>query len=235
VSRPAASRRTLSEMLERGDEPTRARLRREIAEAGGRLRKERTAEKRDRRERRETELAAKQAALPQKRYGVILADPEWRFEPWSRETGMDRAADNHYPTSDLADIKARDVASIAADDCALFLCATMPMLPAALEVMRAWGFAYKSGATWAKDRVGTGYWASVHYRDTDIRLCKSGVIPIAWAALNDLSRRQGRARGARILSHKPSFNLWMANGDVGRRRGNPMFTLRPRCRISVSR
>ena len=36
--------------------------------------------------------------LAAKRYGVILVDPEWRFEPWSREIGMDRAADNHYPT-----------------------------------------------------------------------------------------------------------------------------------------
>ena len=31
-------------------------------------------------------------------YGVIFADPPWRFEPYSRITGMDRAADNHYPT-----------------------------------------------------------------------------------------------------------------------------------------
>ena len=30
-------------------------------------------------------------------YGIIYADPAWRFEPRSRETGMDRAADNHYP------------------------------------------------------------------------------------------------------------------------------------------
>jgi N6-adenosine-specific RNA methylase IME4 len=114
--------------------------------------------KQEARAERETELASKQAALPQKRYGVIYADPEWRFEPWSRETGMDRAADNHYPTSELADIKARDVASIAADDCVLFLWATAPMLPQALDVMRAWGFAYKSQAIWVKDRTGTGYW-----------------------------------------------------------------------------
>jgi hypothetical protein len=32
---------------------------------------------------------------------------------------MDRAADNHYPTSTLAEIKARDVPSIAANDCVL--------------------------------------------------------------------------------------------------------------------
>ena len=36
------------------------------------------------RDAREQALAAKQLALPNKRYGVIVADPEWRFEPWSR-------------------------------------------------------------------------------------------------------------------------------------------------------
>src|SRR6202000_2117682 len=97
-------------------------------------------------------------ALPNKRYGVILADPEWRFEPYSRETGMDRAADNHYPTSDTEAIAARDVEKIAAPDCVLFLWATAPMLPQALQVMQAWGFAYKSHCIWAKDLVGTGYW-----------------------------------------------------------------------------
>jgi len=74
-----------------------------------------------RRARREIELATKQTALPAKRYGVIVADPQWRFEPYSRETGMDRAADNHYPTSATDIIAARDVQSISADDCVLFL------------------------------------------------------------------------------------------------------------------
>jgi N6-adenosine-specific RNA methylase IME4 len=110
------------------------------------------------RETKECELGARQLALPDKRFGVILADPEWRFEPWSRETGMDRAADNHYPTSCLEAIKSRDVPSISADDCVLFLWATIPMLPHALLVMAAWGFDYKSHHVWVKDKDGTGYW-----------------------------------------------------------------------------
>lgn len=110
------------------------------------------------RARREAELARKQADLPQKKYGVIYADPEWRFEVYSRDTGMDRAADNHYPTSETADICRRDVGSIAADDSVLFLWATVPMLPDALKVMEAWGFEYKSHIIWRKDRIGTGYW-----------------------------------------------------------------------------
>ena len=89
---------------------------------------------------------------------MIVADPEWRFEPWSRETGMDRAADNHYPTIITEVIKARDVESIAADDCVLLLWATMPMLPHALVVMAAWGFDYVSTTSGARTRLGIGYW-----------------------------------------------------------------------------
>lgn len=106
----------------------------------------------------EEKLGHSQSALPQKRFGVIYADPEWRFEVRSRETGMDRAADNHYPTSETDAICARPVQDIAADDCVLFLWATVPMLPDALRVMAAWGFQYKSHAAWVKDRPGTGYW-----------------------------------------------------------------------------
>jgi len=91
-------------------------------------------------------------------YNVILADPPWRFAPYSRETGLDRAADNHYPTSGLDEIKALDVEGAAAKDCVLFLWATAPMLPEALEVMRAWGFNYKSHQIWNKHRTGTGFW-----------------------------------------------------------------------------
>jgi len=115
--------------------------------------------KQESRAERERDLGAKQTALPQQKYGVIVADPEWRFEPWSRATGMDRAADNHYPTSCTEVIAARDVPSIAADDCVLFLWATAPMLPHALLVMDAWGFDYRSNYVWHKTKTGTGYWS----------------------------------------------------------------------------
>jgi N6-adenosine-specific RNA methylase IME4 len=115
-------------------------------------------QKRKARAAREQAVAEKIIALPKKKYGVILADPEWRFEFWSEKGKTNSSADNHYETSPLDEIKKRDVASIAADDCALFLWATSPMLPQALEVMAAWGFNYVSAALWVKDRAGTGYW-----------------------------------------------------------------------------
>jgi len=118
----------------------------------------RQKEKADQRAARERELARKILALPTKKYGVILADPEWRFEPWSRSTGMDRAADNHYSTSAIDIIKTRDVASIAADDCAALLWVPQPMLRIGLDTLETWGFNYKSHWVWLKDRIGLGYW-----------------------------------------------------------------------------
>jgi len=119
---------------------------------------ERHAKARARRAERETAVAGKIAALPNKKYGVIYADPEWKFETYSAKGKLETSAENSYTTSDLDAIKARDVPSISAGDCVLFLWATVPMLPQAIEVMAAWGFTYKSHVIWEKDKGGTGYW-----------------------------------------------------------------------------
>lgn len=115
-------------------------------------------EKRARRVQREQELATKITALPDCRYGVIVADPEWKDEVWSEETGMDRHASNHYSTSAVDLIAARDIPSIAAKDCVLFLWTTNQHLRIAIAVMEGWGFEYKSNYCWGKDKIGTGRW-----------------------------------------------------------------------------
>ena len=114
--------------------------------------------KQTRRAAREAELAAKITSLPDAKFSVILADPEWRMEFWSRETGMNKAADNHFSTSPTEVIKARDVASIAAIDAVLFLWAIAPMLDDAIDVMRGWGFKYRSRVVWRKPHIGMGFW-----------------------------------------------------------------------------
>jgi N6-adenosine-specific RNA methylase IME4 len=127
---------------------------REIVKAA---RGEQQAKKRARRQERERELGAKIAALPEKKYGVIYADPPWKFEAYNEATGHDRAAANHYTTMDSAAICKLEIP--AAFDAVLFLWATVPMLPQALQVMDAWGFNYKSAIAWIKDKAGTGHWA----------------------------------------------------------------------------
>lgn len=108
---------------------------------------------------KEQALAAKtilqSTEIGQKRYGVIYIDPPWRYETFS-ENGMDRSADNHYPTMSMFDMLTMDIP--AADDCVMFMWATVPMLPEALDLLEGWGFDYKSQICWVKDRIGTGYW-----------------------------------------------------------------------------
>jgi N6-adenosine-specific RNA methylase IME4 len=91
--------------------------------------------------------------VPNNRFGVILADPPWRFDNWSKAGEWKNAA-RHYPCLTLEELKALRVSLnmdfICAPDSALIMWATFPMLPQAIELMAAWGFAYKSGGAWAK-------------------------------------------------------------------------------------
>jgi len=96
------------------------------------------------------------ARLGSRLYGVLYADPPWRRDVYSRQTGLDRAAENHYPTMPTEDICA--LAVPAAPDCALFLWATASKLLDALLVVETWGFAYKTQLIWRKPHLGTGYW-----------------------------------------------------------------------------
>lgn len=93
-------------------------------------------------------------------YGVILADCPWRY---THSRSKSRRVENHYPTMTLADICALRVADIAATDSVLFLWATAPKLPEALDVMDAWGFTYKTNAVWDKELMGMGYYFRVQH------------------------------------------------------------------------
>jgi N6-adenosine-specific RNA methylase IME4 len=66
---------------------------------------------------------------------------------------------NHYVTAGTEEIARLPIATIAAPDCVLWLWAISSMLPDALYVMNQWGFTYKTGYVWIKDRIGLGYWA----------------------------------------------------------------------------
>lgn len=90
--------------------------------------------------------------MPDGQYNVILADPPWRYEI----SAMSGAAENHYPTMAVQEIEA--LAVPAADNAALFLWATAPLLPEALTVMGAWGFEYRTGFVWDKVIPGIGFW-----------------------------------------------------------------------------
>ena len=85
-----------------------------------------------------------------KKYQVILADPNWDFKTYS-SAGRARNADQHYPTEDLEWIKALPVKKLADKRCALFMWVTDTHLEQGFDVLKAWGFKYKTvGLYWAK-------------------------------------------------------------------------------------
>lgn len=91
--------------------------------------------------------------LPEGHYNVIYADPPWRYDFVESEN---RSIENQYPSMNLEDIK--NIKIPTTDNAVLFLWATAPKLPEALEVMNAWGFKYKTNAVWDKKIIGMGYW-----------------------------------------------------------------------------
>jgi len=94
------------------------------------------------------------------KFGVIYADPPWKFEVRS-DKGKSRSAENHYDVMNLDDIMNEDIP--AASNCALFLWATTPFLDKALRVLDDWGFEYRSCMVWHKHKEGTGFW----FRNTE--------------------------------------------------------------------
>jgi N6-adenosine-specific RNA methylase IME4 len=99
-----------------------------------------------------------------KRFGVIYPDPPWSFDVYSSK-GKQRSAERHYDTWPLERIKALPVQALAADDCALLLWALWPALDGARDVIRAWGFEYKTcGLLWVKlNPNGEGLFTGMGY------------------------------------------------------------------------
>jgi len=87
-----------------------------------------------------------------KTYQIIYADPPWRYD----SATPNRVIENHYPTMELEDIKNLSIPS--EKNSVLFLWATTGKLPECLEVMKAWGYKYKSSMIWDKLKYGMGYW-----------------------------------------------------------------------------
>ncbi|MCU1580039.1 MAG: putative methyltransferase [Rhodoglobus sp.] len=76
--------------------------------------------------------------------------------PWDIQQQGARGATKHYDLMSLERIKAMPIADLAADNATLLLWVTNSALPAGLEVMKAWGFEYKTNAVWDKYYMGLG-------------------------------------------------------------------------------
>ncbi len=86
-----------------------------------------------------------------KKYQTILADPPWKYGK-----GWGWGAGEYYPLMKLEDICKLNVPS--AKNSHLWLWCPNGLLPQGIQVMKEWGFEYKTCLTWAKNRSIFGYY-----------------------------------------------------------------------------
>jgi N6-adenosine-specific RNA methylase IME4 len=90
------------------------------------------------------------------RFATILADPPWQFLNRTGKVAPEHRRLSRYGTLDLTEIKRLPVSKIAAPTAHLYLWVPNALLPQGLEVMKAWGFSYKSNVIWHKVRKDGG-------------------------------------------------------------------------------
>ena len=92
-----------------------------------------------------------------KKYNIIYADPPWSYK--DKALSGSRGACCKYPVMESADIHNFPVKNITDDDCVLFMWVTMPKLNEVFELIKAWGFEYKTCAfTWVKKNKKSNSW-----------------------------------------------------------------------------
>lgn len=87
-----------------------------------------------------------------KKYKTIYADPPWQFQNRTGKIAPEHKRLNRYQTMTLADIKALPVAEISDKKSHLYLWVPNALLPEGIEVLKAWGFEYKTNIIWEKVR-----------------------------------------------------------------------------------
>jgi N6-adenosine-specific RNA methylase IME4 len=111
-----------------------------------------------------------------KKYQIIYADPAWLYN--DKRKGSLGGAENHYKTMRIEEIKKLGISNICDENCILFLWVVFPMLQEGLDVIKAWGFKYKTlGFSWIKlnKKSNTPFFGIGHYTKSNCEVCLIGV------------------------------------------------------------
>lgn len=91
-----------------------------------------------------------------RRFATIMADPPWRFTNRTGKVAPEHKRLSRYPTMTLEDICALPVAQHAEDRAHCYMWVPNALLPEGLQVLKSWGFEYKSNIIWHKIRKDGG-------------------------------------------------------------------------------
>lgn len=96
-----------------------------------------------------------------KKYKIIYADPPWSYSDTQKSGGTSFfGASVRYPLMKNKDIANLPINDFADKDCVLFMWATSPLLPEAIETIKSWGFKYKTVAFCWNKQSKNGKWIS---------------------------------------------------------------------------
>lgn len=103
-------------------------------------------------------LTAAEDLLTQKfgRFGTILADPPWQFSNRTGKMAPEHRRLSRYSTMTLDEIMELPVAQLALPQSHLYLWVPNALILEGLEVMKRWGFTYKTNLVWYKIRQDGG-------------------------------------------------------------------------------
>ncbi|OQY57601.1 MAG: S-adenosylmethionine-binding protein [Desulfobacteraceae bacterium 4572_88] len=100
-----------------------------------------------------------------KKFSTILADPPWQFQNRTGKMAPEHKRLSRYATLTLKEIQAIPVQDALEDKAHLYLWVPNALLAEGLQVMKCWGFAYKTNLIWYKvrkdggpDRRGVGFY-----------------------------------------------------------------------------
>jgi N6-adenosine-specific RNA methylase IME4 len=96
------------------------------------------------------------AAIGGRGYACILADPPWQFINRTGKVAPEHRRLSRYGTMSVDEICALPVAHLTAPVAHLYLWVPNTLLSDGLEVMRSWGFTYKTNIVWHKIRKDGG-------------------------------------------------------------------------------
>ena len=106
-----------------------------------------------------------------KKYNIIYADPAWQYDFGKTSS---RFVNNKYTVMDKQSICELPVKSISAENSVLLMWITFPKLDWALDVIKAWGFNYKTVAfTWIKQNKKSDslFWGMGYYTRSNAEIC----------------------------------------------------------------
>lgn len=107
-----------------------------------------------------------------KKYNIIYADPPWAYK--DKALSGNRGVGCKYDVMDTKDICKLPVSDIAAENALLFMWVTMPKLNECFELIKAWGFEFKTCAfVWVKKnkKADSLFWGMGNWSRANAEIC----------------------------------------------------------------